>query len=148
MSAIKTGLASILLILFPATSLLAQQSGHMAEPSKLPDQCLEALPENMPDMHQMMMQMPQMPPMGDANRAMMEGMMKTQPGMMQGMMAENPDVAFVCGMIMHHQGAIEMAKAELENGKDETIKQMAQKIIDDQTREIEEFKGWLEKRTE
>lgn len=68
----------------------------------------------MPDLSDMM----QMPPgMGDHGRAMMEGMMKTQSGLMQGLMAEDPDIAFACAMIMHHRAAIEMAKVELEHGK-------------------------------
>ena len=32
--------------------------------------------------------------------------------MMSAMGAENIDIAFVCGMIPHHQGAIDMAKVE------------------------------------
>ncbi|GCA49382.1 hypothetical protein KGO5_01828 [Sinorhizobium sp. KGO-5] len=36
----------------------------------------------------------------------MEDMRETAPAMMQGMMAKDPDVAFVCGMIAHHTAAI------------------------------------------
>ena len=43
-------------------------------------------------------------------------MMATHGPMMQGMMAEDPDVAFACAMIPHHQGAIQMAEAELRHG--------------------------------
>ena len=42
---------------------------------------------------------------------MMEGMKATHMPMMQGMMNEDPDLAFACGMIPH-QGAIVMAEAE------------------------------------
>lgn len=65
--------------------------------------------------------------------------------MMQGMMKKDPDVAFVCGMIAHHMGAISMAEVELKHGDNEEAKAKAQKIIDDQTREIEEMTAWIEK---
>ncbi len=73
--------------------------------------------------------------------AAMMGMMR--PEAMQGMMAKDPDVAFVCGMIVHHQGAIEMANAELKNGDNKWAKETAQKIIDAQTREIADMTKWL-----
>ncbi len=84
-----------------------------------------------------------MPNMQEHQRAAMEGMMQMDQNMMQGMMADDPDVAFACGMIAHHQGAIDMAQVELEHGDDESMKQLAEKIIADQTREIAEMKAWL-----
>jgi uncharacterized protein (DUF305 family) len=39
-------------------------------------------------------------------------------------------------MIPHHQGAIDMAKAELLYGKNATLRRIAQKIIIDQQQEI------------
>lgn len=56
-------------------------------------------------------------------------MSKMNAGMAMGMMAQDPDVAFVCSMIPHHQGAIDMAKAELEHGDDPWAKEMAAKVI-------------------
>ena len=53
------------------------------------------------------------------------------------------DVAFVCSMLPHHQGAIDMAKAELKYGKDDWAKAMAQKVIDAQTKEIADMVAWL-----
>lgn len=49
------------------------------------------------------------------------------------------------GMIAHHQGAIEMAKVELEYGKDETIRKLAEEIIKAQEGEIRMMKEWLAK---
>ncbi len=81
--------------------------------------------------------------MGDGHKAYMQAMMKMQPAMMQGISAKDPDVAFACGMIAHHQGAIDMSQVELKFGKDADAKKKAQTIIEAQTKEIEEFKQWL-----
>jgi uncharacterized protein (DUF305 family) len=39
-------------------------------------------------------------------------------------------------MVPHHQGAIEMAQAELRHGRNEQLRRIAQEIIVDQTQEI------------
>ena len=57
----------------------------------------------------------------------------------------NADVDFRTHMIPHHQGAIEMAKVALKHAKDPETKRMAQKIIDDQEKEIAEMQDWLKK---
>jgi uncharacterized protein (DUF305 family) len=49
-------------------------------------------------------------------------------------------------MIPHHQGAIEMAKAELGNGKDPQLRQLAEEIIAAQEKEILFLKEWLARR--
>ena len=82
--------------------------------------------------------------MEEHQRANMQGMMEMDPAMMKGMMADDPDVAFACGMIAHHFGAIAMSKVELQYGDDQWAKEMAQKVIDAQTKEIEEMTKWLE----
>jgi len=46
------------------------------------------------------------------------------------------DRDFADMMIPHHQGAIDMAQAELRYGHDETLRRMAQEIIVDQQQEI------------
>jgi uncharacterized protein (DUF305 family) len=90
------------------------------------------------------MKMPEMPTgqMAEHQKAMMEGIQKTEPAMMQGMMAKDPDVSFVCGMIAHHMGAISMSEVELKYGDDQQAKSMAEKIIDAQKKEIEEMTTW------
>jgi uncharacterized protein (DUF305 family) len=53
------------------------------------------------------------------------------------------DPAFLEMMIPHHEGAITMAKAQLANGSDHELKQLAQGIITAQQREIDEIRARL-----
>jgi uncharacterized protein (DUF305 family) len=48
----------------------------------------------------------------------------------------NTDADFAATMIPHHQGAIDMALAELHYGKNEQLRRIAQEIIVDQQQEI------------
>ncbi|QCO57837.1 DUF305 domain-containing protein (plasmid) [Pseudorhodobacter turbinis] len=73
----------------------------------------------------------------------MRKMMITMPAMEKGMMNEDPDVAFACGMIAHHQGAIDMAQVLLDHGDDPEMIKLAKEIMDAQVGEIELMKNWL-----
>jgi uncharacterized protein (DUF305 family) len=55
----------------------------------------------------------------------------------------NPDNDFAAMMKVHHMGAIEMAQLELAKGTDPQLKQMAQKMLDAQQREVAEFNTFL-----
>ena len=54
-------------------------------------------------------------------------------------MTNDPDIDFAKMMIMHHEGAIEMANYELENGDNTEMKAKAQSIITEQQQEISEL---------
>jgi len=82
--------------------------------------------------------------MAEGNMAMMAGMDQMNKDMTAASMVSDVDVAFVCSMIPHHQGAIDMAKAELKYGDDEWAKAMAQKVIAAQEQEIADMRAWLE----
>ena len=51
------------------------------------------------------------------------------------------DRDFVAMMIPHHQGAIDMARAELKYGHNEKLRQLAQAIVAQQQNEISEIRG-------
>lgn len=73
-------------------------------------------------------------------KASMDGMMQNLPSMVA-----DPDMNFNMMMTVHHQSAVDMAKAELAHGKDTKLKEMAQMMIDAQQKEIAEFKAWHDK---
>lgn len=133
-----------------ATGAIAQDKTAMGDMSVLPQACRDALKDiAMPkmmegmDMSKMMgganmSGMDQMP-MTDAQKASMQAMMKMHMPMMATHRIKDPDLAFNCGMIVHHQGAIEMANVEIKFGKDAESKKMAEMIIKAQKAEIEEM---------
>ena len=58
-------------------------------------------------------------------------------------MTGDVDIDFMRSMIPHHQGAIDMAKIVIENGKDPEVKKLADEIIKAQEAEIAFIKTWL-----
>ncbi len=63
--------------------------------------------------------------------------------MMAGVSDPVPDMAFARGMLPHHAGAVDMAKVQLEYGKDAEMRKLAQAIIDAQEPEIKQMKKWI-----
>ena len=72
----------------------------------------------------------------DLHKAMMENMKSMHAMKMTG----DVDKDFAAMMIGHHQQAIAMAKVEVAKGANPELKAMAQKMIDQQQKEIEELK--------
>ena len=71
-----------------------------------------------------------------AHHKMMDGMGNLKP-------TGNPDKDFVMMMIPHHQGAIDMAKVEVQYGHDEKIRALAEAIIAAPEKEISEMNDWV-----
>lgn len=79
----------------------------------------------------------------DGHNELMDAM-KSMMSKMKGMqMSGDADKDFVTMMIPHHQSAVDMAENEISHGKNLKLKRFAQKVIDDQTKEIREFESWL-----
>lgn len=83
------------------------------------------------------------PALKDHQRAAEPGMVTMNRDMADGMMQDDADVAFTCGMIAHHQGAIAMSEVQLKYGKDPAMRAMAEAIVKAQKQEIAEMKSWL-----
>ncbi|GAA4054994.1 DUF305 domain-containing protein [Hymenobacter glaciei] len=78
--------------------------------------------------------------MAETSAAGNSGMMTAMNTMMKNMEAFKPegntDHDFAHMMMAHHQGAVEMSALELKEGKDATLRAMAEKISADQQKEI------------
>jgi uncharacterized protein (DUF305 family) len=95
--------------------------------------------QNMPGMQGMTDQMT------DTQKGLHEAMMRMHGPMMTGMMANDSDVAWICVMIPHHQGAIDMARAGLKDADNAESKRLAEETIQSQEKEIAKLIAWVEK---
>ncbi len=85
-------------------------------------------------------------PMGThmmSNGSMMQDSMGGMLAGLSGRTGDAFDKAFLAEMIVHHQGAVEMAQAALQNAKHQEIKTMANAILIAQTGEITQMQEWL-----
>jgi uncharacterized protein (DUF305 family) len=83
--------------------------------------------------------------MNETQKGLHEAMMKMNGPMMTGMMARDADVAWICAMIPHHQGAIDMARAGLKGADNAESKKLAEETIRGQEREIAKLVDWVSK---
>jgi uncharacterized protein (DUF305 family) len=75
----------------------------------------------------------------------MDGSMPMNHGSMSmdlGPADESFDLRFIDAMILHHQGAVEMAQEALEKSSRPEIQELAQSIIDGQEQEISQMQEW------
>ncbi|MEJ7694903.1 DUF305 domain-containing protein [Daejeonella sp.] len=78
------------------------------------------------------------------NSGMQSGMDKMMNDMHKMEMTGNIDNDYAMMMKCHHQAAVDMAQVELESGKDDELKKMAQNIIDAQKSEISALQSFLD----
>ena len=74
----------------------------------------------------------------DSNR-MMDSMHAMMTRMEAVPVTNDPEIDFAKMMIIHHEGAISMANLELSDGKNDSLKRTAQKIITEQLKEIKDL---------
>ncbi len=86
----------------------------------------------MSKMHQEMMS-------GDTS---MHSMMMDMTASLQGKTGAEFDRAFLAEMIIHHEGAVDMAKMVLEQSDRPELQQLANEIITAQEKEIDQMKNW------
>lgn len=112
-----------------ATKIKADQQKDIAELAPIAGR-LDAAPTNY---------QPQDPadPFTAQMKTAMDNMMQKMPPLVA-----DPDMNFNMLMTTHHQSAMDMAQAELAHGKDTRLKQLAQKMVDTQQKEIADFKAW------
>lgn len=93
----------------------------------------ERIADRMQDMHDMH---------EDESTPTMAEMMHNMNAALEGKSGAEFDAAFLSEMIVHHQGAIEMAELALENASDPRITALAEAIITAQTAEIADMESW------
>ena len=121
----------ILLAAVASLSIVSAASAQQAKP--------------MPGMHTNGMDMSMMAPKPN-DPASTRGYKTVMMGMMEGMpmsFTGDADIDFMRQMRPHHQGAIDMAKIVLAEGKDAQVKGLAQEIIKAQEKEIATIDAWL-----
>ncbi|SOR30647.1 conserved protein of unknown function; putative exported protein [Methylorubrum extorquens] len=134
-----------------APALAAEHDhGSMQSAVRLPEACKAATAGKDAMMKDMQGHMSQaMQGMGgqmtETQKGLQQAMMSMNGPMMQGMMAGDPDVAWICAMIPHHQGAIDMARAGLKGADNAESKRLAEKTIEEQEKSIKELVAWLDK---
>lgn len=72
----------------------------------------------------------------------MSSMMMDMNAALRGKTGDAFDQAFLSEMIVHHQGAIDMAELAMANAKHQEIKDLSKAIVSAQTNEIAQMEAW------
>lgn len=78
----------------------------------------------------------------DHSSMSMESMMDSMTANLKSKTGDEFDYAFIDEMVLHHEGAIEMAKLALTNANHLELKTMAQEIISAQEKEVNQMRQW------
>jgi uncharacterized protein (DUF305 family) len=71
-----------------------------------------------------------------------EDSMSSMVAMLKDKTGDDFDAEFLKQMVAHHEGAIEMAKLAEQKAKHQNIKNLSEKIIEAQEKEISDMKYW------
>lgn len=83
--------------------------------------------------------------MGPLQKSSMEAMDRMNKAMMQGLMDQDPDLAWMKSMAAHHQGAIDMAEAAIKNAKDEDVLKEARKTKEENEKSLKQLQAKIKK---
>lgn len=83
--------------------------------------------------------------MGPLQKSSMEAMDRMNKAMMQGLMDQDPDLAWMKSMAAHHQGAIDMAEAAIKNAKDEDVLKEARKTKEENEKSLKQLQAKIRK---
>lgn len=142
----KWGCAALLGAAVIGSLVVRDQPTSAVAQLPLPAECGEAhAGHDGPTMQEQLDQMAAAADEGHA--ALLQTMEPMHSEMMRGMMAADFQLAFVCGMIPHHQGAVEMAQVAQQHSNDPWVLMFAQEIITSQQKEVLEMRAWLARQT-
>ena len=83
--------------------------------------------------------------MNETQKRLHQAMTDMHGPMMQGMMAKDADMAWICSMIPHHQGAIAIARAGLRGAGNPGSRKLAEEIIRGNQHALAMLIAWAEK---
>jgi len=146
MDMMKWGAAAVLVVAFAGALLVREQPASEVASLPLPAICGDQHAEH--GGASMQEHLDTMAAGTDAaHAALIQTMEPMHSDMMRGMMAADFQTAFVCSMIPHHQGAVEMAQVAQAYASDPWILMFAQEIVSAQQVEIREMQAWLARRS-
>lgn len=145
MDVLKLGTAALLAVAFAGALLVRDQPASEVATLPLPSVCGDVHSDHggasMQEHLDVMAE-----GQSEAMAALIQTMEPMHSDMMRGMTADDFQTAFVCSMIPHHQGAVEMALVAQKFGTDPWVQMFAQEIIAAQQVEIGEMQAWLARR--
>jgi len=144
---VKIGTAGVLAVAFAGALMVRDQPASIAATLPLPPICGDAHAghgDASMQEHLDMMAAGKSVELAD----LIQTMEPMHTDMMRGMGAADFETAFVCSMIPHHQGAVEMAQVAQKYATDPWILMFAQEIISTQQVEIREMQAWLARKAQ
>jgi len=142
MDILRWGTAAVLVVAFAGALVVRDQPASALSSLPMPAICGDRLADHGGSSMQAHLDM--MAASADpAHAELLQTMEPMHSDMMAGMTPTDFQTAFVCSMIPHHQGAVEMAQVAQKYASDPWIKMFAQEIITEQQIEIAQMQNWL-----